>query len=79
VTIEQPQLRDHIAAHGELVFGTILTRARPEFGYLFEPPRHLGEKKRTIDFYIELISFIQRQTVVFSCAGKDHDPRVYGS
>lgn len=56
MTFKQSRLRDHIAAHGELVFGAIITRAHPELGYLFEPPRHLGDKKRTIDFYIESAS-----------------------
>jgi hypothetical protein len=56
VVSEQPELRDHISVRGELLFGTMITRYHPELGYRFEPPRHLGDKKRTIDFYVELIS-----------------------
>jgi hypothetical protein len=46
--------REIIGERGESIFRVLLTRKHPNRGYLFDHPRFLGEKKRTIDFYIEL-------------------------
>jgi hypothetical protein len=34
----------------------MLTRRHPSRGVLFDFPRHLGEKKQTLDFFVELFS-----------------------
>lgn len=52
--IRHPGLRDQIAARGEAIFSVIITRHHTAHGFLFDVPRHLGEKKRSIDFYVEL-------------------------
>jgi hypothetical protein len=46
--------RDVIGERGESIFRVLLTRKHPSRGYLFDHPRFLGEKKQTIDFYVEL-------------------------
>jgi hypothetical protein len=46
--------KDIIGERGESIFHVLITRRHPTRGYLCEPPRFLGEKKRTIDFLIEL-------------------------
>jgi hypothetical protein len=46
--------RDLIGERGEAIFRVLMTRKHPKRGYLFEHPRFLGEKKRTIDFHVEL-------------------------
>lgn len=46
--------REIIGERGEAIFRVLLTRKHPTRGYLFDHPRFLGEKKRTIDFYVEL-------------------------
>lgn len=56
MAIPQAHVHDHVAARGESIFSVIVTRGHPEHGYLFESPRHLGEKKQAIDFYVELFS-----------------------
>ena len=47
--------RDIIGERGESIFRILLTRKHPTRDYLFEHPNFLGEKKRTIDFLVELI------------------------
>ncbi|MBD2450647.1 hypothetical protein H6G76_26660 [Nostoc sp. FACHB-152] len=47
-------VREVIGERGESIFRVLITRKHPSRGYLFEHPRFLGEKKRTIDFYVEL-------------------------
>ncbi|MBD2297844.1 DUF4365 domain-containing protein [Nostoc sp. FACHB-87] len=46
--------REVIGERGESIFRVLITRKHPSRGYLFEHPRFLGEKKRAIDFYVEL-------------------------
>ncbi len=46
--------RDIIGERGESIFRVLITRKHPTRGYLFDHPRFLGEKKRTIDFHVEL-------------------------
>lgn len=46
--------REVIGERGESIFRVLITRKHPIRGYLFDHPRFLGEKKRTIDFYVEL-------------------------
>lgn len=46
--------REIIGERGEAIFRVLLTRKHPFYGYLFDHPRFLGEKKRAVDFYIEL-------------------------
>ena len=46
--------RDVIGERGESIFRVLITRKHPTRGYLFDHPRFLGEKKRTIDFHVEL-------------------------
>ncbi len=46
--------RDVIGERGEAIFRVLITRPHPMRGYLFDHPRFLGDKKRTIDFHIEL-------------------------
>jgi hypothetical protein len=46
--------KDVIGERGESIFRVLLTRKHPTRGYLFDHPRQLGEKKQTIDFYVEL-------------------------
>lgn len=43
-----------IGERGEAIFRVLITRKHPTRGYLFDHPRFLGEKKRTIDFHVEL-------------------------
>lgn len=47
-------VREVIGERGESIFRVLITRKHPSRGYLFDHPRFLGEKKRTIDFYVEL-------------------------
>ncbi|MBW4620607.1 MAG: DUF4365 domain-containing protein [Cyanosarcina radialis HA8281-LM2] len=47
-------IREIIGERGESIFRVLITRKHPTRGYLFEHPRFLGEKKRTIDFHVEL-------------------------
>jgi Domain of unknown function (DUF4365) len=47
-------VRDIIGERGEAIFRVLITRKHPTRGYLFDHPRFLGEKKRTIDFHVEL-------------------------
>lgn len=47
-------IREVIGERGEAIFRVLLTRKHPIYGYLFDHPRFLGEKKRAIDFYVEL-------------------------
>jgi hypothetical protein len=47
-------LSDVIGDRGEAIFRVLITRMHPDRGYLFDSPRFLGEKKRTIDFWVEL-------------------------
>jgi hypothetical protein len=56
VNIDPRRIHDHVASRGELIYGSIITREHPGLGYLFENPRHLGEKKATIDFHVDLIT-----------------------
>jgi Domain of unknown function (DUF4365) len=46
--------REIIGERGEAIFRVLITRRHPTRGYLFDHPRFLGDKKRTIDFHIEL-------------------------
>ncbi len=46
--------RDVIGERGESIFRVLITRKHPTRGYLFDHPCFLGEKKRTIDFHVEL-------------------------
>ncbi|MDX2242876.1 MAG: DUF4365 domain-containing protein [Leptolyngbyaceae cyanobacterium bins.302] len=46
--------RDVIGERGEAIFRVLLTRKHPTRSYLFDHPRFLGEKKQSIDFYVEL-------------------------
>lgn len=46
--------REVIGGRGESIFRVLITRKHPVLGYLFDHPRFLGEKKRTIDFHVEL-------------------------
>ena len=47
-------VRELIGERGESIFRVLITRKHPTRGYLFDHPRFLGEKKRTIDFHVEL-------------------------
>ncbi|WP_204106705.1 MULTISPECIES: DUF4365 domain-containing protein [Spirulina sp. CCY15215] len=47
-------VKEIIGERGESIFRVLITRKHPTRGYLCESPRFLGEKKRTIDFLIEL-------------------------
>ena len=47
-------ISESIGERGEAIFRVLMTRRHPTHGYLFEHPRFLGDKKRTIDFYVEL-------------------------
>jgi hypothetical protein len=49
-------VHDLIGARGEASFALLVTREHPVHGYLFELPRYLGEKKRGVDFFVELCS-----------------------
>jgi Domain of unknown function (DUF4365) len=55
--------RDVIGERGESIFRVLITRKHPSRGYLFDHPRFLGEKKQTIDFYVEL--FYEESLVPF--------------
>ncbi|AOY83879.1 DUF4365 domain-containing protein [Moorena producens JHB] len=46
--------KEVIGQRGESIFIVLITRKHPTRGYLFDHPRFLGDKKRTIDFYVEL-------------------------
>jgi Domain of unknown function (DUF4365) len=46
--------REIIGERGEAIFRVLITRRHPTRGYLFDHPRFLGDKKRTIDFHVEL-------------------------
>ena len=45
-----------VAARGEAIFCVLITRKHPSRGFLFDLPRHLGEKKRALDYYVELFA-----------------------
>ena len=47
-------VREIIGERGEAIFRVLMTRKHPTRSYLFEHPRFLGEKKRAIDFLVEL-------------------------
>jgi hypothetical protein len=47
--------RDIVGELGEAICRTQFMRKHPTRGYLFEPPCFLGGKKRSLDFYVELI------------------------
>lgn len=48
-------IHDLVGARGEALFRVLITRYHPEHGYLFDTPRFLGDKQRTVDFYVELL------------------------
>lgn len=48
------RISENIGERGEAIFRVLMTRKHPTRGYLFEHPRFLGDKKPTIDFYVEL-------------------------
>ena len=52
----QSGAHDLVGARGEASFSLLVTRQHPVHGFLFEVPRHLGEKKRGVDFFVELFS-----------------------
>ena len=56
VAIRRSGVHDLIGARGEASFSLLVTREHPVHGFLFELPRHLGEKKRGVDFFVELFS-----------------------
>jgi hypothetical protein len=47
--------RDIVGELGEAICRAQFMRMHPTRGYLFEPPCFLGGKKRSLDFYVELI------------------------
>lgn len=51
---------DLVGARGEALFRVLITRYHAEAGYLFNVPRFLGDKQRTVDFYVELLSDAER-------------------
>lgn len=72
--------REVIGERGESIFRVLLTRKHPTRGYLFDHPRFLGEKKRTIDFHVELFHdeslipffFVQVKTTSEGYTLKEH-------
>jgi hypothetical protein len=49
-------VHDLVAARGEALFRVLISRSQQESGFLFQVPHFLGEKQRTVDFYVELVS-----------------------
>lgn len=54
MTIETSGEHDLVAARGEALFCVLATRQHATRGFLFDIPRHLGEKKRAVDYFVEL-------------------------
>jgi hypothetical protein len=62
----------------------LITRKHPTRGYLFDHPRFLGEKKRTIDFHVELFHdeslipffFVQVKSTAEGYTAKEHRLKV---
>ncbi|HEX8904153.1 MAG TPA: hypothetical protein VF771_04885 [Longimicrobiaceae bacterium] len=54
MSIEPSGERDLVAARGEALFCVLATRQHATRGFLFDIPRHLGEKKRSVDYFVEL-------------------------
>lgn len=52
--VEYTGEHDLIAARGEALFCALATRRHTTRGFLFDIPRHLGEKKRTVDYFVEV-------------------------
>jgi len=46
---------DLVAARGEALFCVLISREHPTRGFLFDIPRHLGEKKRSVDYFVEVL------------------------
>jgi hypothetical protein len=53
---DHPAIHDLVAARGEALFRVLISRSDPELGYLFQVPHFLGDKKQTVDFYVESLS-----------------------
>jgi hypothetical protein len=66
VRVESIGEHDLIAARGEALFCALATRRHTTRGFLFDIPRHLGEKKRTVDYFVEV--FEPRDLVGFFLA-----------
>ena len=49
-------VHDLVAARGEAIFRVLISRSHVEHGYLFQVPHFLGDKQRTVDFYVEIVS-----------------------
>ena len=49
-------VHDLVAARGEAIFRVLISRSHVEHGYLLQVPHFLGDKQRTVDFYVELVS-----------------------
>jgi hypothetical protein len=47
---------DLVGARGEALFCVLLTAEHPTRGFLFDMPRHLGDKTRSVDYFVEVLN-----------------------